>query len=466
VEVTALHSNGRRIPVELSIVRLEGIEPALFVGHLRNIEEQQRKERRLRASAAASQAIARSPTAAHATEGVLRAIGEQLEWSVVQFWRVAATQESIELASSWVEAAADVAACRSASFERGIGVPGTVWDTGRPIWIEDIREAPNLPRFSNLVDAGFRSAVGIPVHVRGHLVGMIEAFATTRQAEDAQLVVLLEAIAGQLGHFIEEFAVGEALSRSEAKLLTALDRERDARHAAEEANRAKDQMLAIVSHELRAPLGSIIGWARMLQTVSVTPDVLSRALAAIERNAALQARLVDDLLDMSRSVAGKLTLELTTVDLVQVVQAALETHRAAATAKLLRLDFDGDVDLPAIRADGSRLQQVASNLIGNAIKFTPPRGQIVVSLRDAGEWMELSVADSGVGIEPALLPYLFDVFRQGKSEAGGAGGLGLGLAIVRELVRAHGGDVQAASPGPGAGSTFTVRLPVPPTPSP
>jgi signal transduction histidine kinase len=255
------------------------------------------------------------------------------------------------------------------------------------------------------------------------------------------------------------------LSRSEAKLLTALEREQDARLAAEEANRAKDQMLAIVSHELRTPLGPIIGWARMLQTVTVTPEILSRALVAIERNAALQARLVDDLLDMSRSVAGKLTLELTMVDLVQVVQGALETHRAAAIAKLLRLDFDGDVDLPAIRADGSRLQQVVSNLIGNAIKFTPVRGHVVVSLRDSGEWMELSVADSGVGIEPALLPHVFDAFRQGKSEAGGVGGLGLGLAIVRELVRAHGGDVQAASAGPGAGSTFTVRLPVPAAPS-
>jgi PAS domain S-box-containing protein len=459
IEVTALHANGRPIPIELSIVRLHGIEPPLFVGHLRPIEEQLRKERRLLASAAASEALARSATAADATAGVLKAIGEQLAWSVVQFWTVAGS--SIELTSAWSAPGANGEATQSfRSFGPGTGLPGTVWQTGRPLWIEDVRFATNLPRIRSLLEAGFRSAVGIPVHVRGHVVGMIEAFGTVPQTEDPQLLVLLEAIVGQLGHFIEEFAAGEALSSTEAKLLAALEREQEARRGAEEANRGKDQMLAIVSHELRTPLGPILGWARMLQNVVVTPDVLTRALAAIERNAALQARLVDDLLDMSRIVTGKLSLDAETVDLVQVVQSALETHRAAAAAKPLWLDFDGDIDVPPIRGDASRLQQVVSNLLANAVKFTPPDGRVVVSLRHDQDWVELSVRDSGAGMDPALLPHIFEPFKQGQANAGAERGLGLGLAIVRELVRAHKGDVRAASPGPGEGSTFTVRLPV------
>ncbi len=257
------------------------------------------------------------------------------------------------------------------------------------------------------------------MHVRNRVAGIIEAFATVREAEDAQLIALLEALAGQLGHFIEEFAAGEALGRSEARLLVALQREQDARRAAEEASRTKDHLLAVVSHELRTPLGPIIGWARMLQTAPVTPELLARALAAIERNATLQARLVDDLLDMSRAVTGKLTLGAGLVDIEVVVQAAFETHRAAASEKRLRLDHDAGPDLPPIPGDASRLQQVVSNLLGNAIKFTPPEGRITVSTRCSGEAIELRVTDTGAGMDPALLPTIFEPFRQGHSSTSG-----------------------------------------------
>ncbi len=464
LEVPAMHADGHRIPVELSIARLHGIEPPLFVGHLRSIEEQRRNERRLRASAAASQILARSITDVEATDGLLRAIGEQLAWPVVQFWRVSGDR-SIDLAASWTRDGIDGAACQSTvSFAPGAGLPGGVWQSGRPLWIEDIRQAANLPRVRSLAAAGFASAVGIPVHVRGRVAGVIEAFATTREGEDRQLIALLEAVAGQLGHFIEEFAAGEALSRSEARLLVALQREQDARQAAEEASRTKDHLLAVVSHELRTPLGPIIGWARMLQTATVGPDVLARALAAIERNATLQARLVDDLLDMSRTVTGKLTIESGTVDLGKVVEAAIETHRATARDKSIALVFDPAPPLPPLAGDASRLQQVVSNLLANAVKFTPAAGRVTVSIRRRGEWVELQVSDTGAGMDPALLPQVFEPFRQGHSSTSGTGGLGLGLAIVSALVEAHGGTVSADSPGRGGGSTFTVRLPAGPPP--
>jgi sigma-B regulation protein RsbU (phosphoserine phosphatase) len=184
VEVPALHADGRRISVELSIVRLRDIEPPLFVGHLRTIEEQRRKERRLRASAAASQAIARSATATEATFEVLRAIGEQLGWDVVQFWTVRNDNAATELTAAWIAPGIDGSACQShRSFPPGVGLPGTIWQTGTPKWMEEIHEQTNLPRMAALVEAGYRSAVGIPVHVRGHVVGTIEAFASTRQEE-------------------------------------------------------------------------------------------------------------------------------------------------------------------------------------------------------------------------------------------------------------------------------------------
>lgn len=459
VEVPALHADGHRISIELAIARLHHAGPPLFVGHLRPIEEQQRRERRLRASAAASQAMAESATAVEATAGMLRAIGEQLKWSVVQFWRVTSST-SIELTSYWVDPDIDGGACQTATaFAPGVGLPGGVWQSGRPLWIEDIREAVHLTRVHRLAAAGFASAVGIPVHVRNRVAGVIEAFAATRETEDPQLIALLEALAGQLGHFIEEFAAGEALSRSEARLLVALQREQDARHAAEEANRTKDHLLAVVSHELRTPLGPIIGWARMLQATTVTPELLARALPAIERNAMLQARLVDDLLDMSRTVTGKLTLQNGLVDVETVVHAAIDTHRTAASAKSLHLDIDAEGNLPAIPGDASRLQQVVSNLLANAIKFTPNYGRITIATRRTAEGIELRVSDTGAGIDPALLPSVFEPFRQGHSSTSGEGGLGLGLAIVSALVQAHGGTVEAASAGTGAGSTFIVRLP-------
>ncbi|MEP6593931.1 MAG: HAMP domain-containing sensor histidine kinase, partial [Acidobacteriota bacterium] len=167
----------------------------------------------------------------------------------------------------------------------------------------------------------------------------------------------------------------------------------------------------------------------------------------------------DDLLDMSRTVTGKLTLQNGLVDLESVVHAAIDTHRPAASAKSLHLDVDTEPDLPTVPGDASRLQQVVSNLLANAIKFTPHYGRITVCTRRTAEGIELRVSDTGAGIDPALLPKVFEPFRQGHSSTSGEGGLGLGLAIVAALVQAHGGTVEAASNGAGAGSTFVVRLP-------
>lgn len=463
VEVVAMHSSGRRIPVELSIVQLSGVEPPLFVGHLRDITDRQRSERRLKASAAASRALAIATTPATAIDGVLRAIGEELHWHVVQLWRVDRLADRIVLDASWIADGVDPAPYQTVrELRRGQGLPGTVWADGASRWIEDVqREAPALPRFQTFTEAGVGSAVCFPVHASGITFAAIEAFALQPELKDPQLLVLLEAIAGQLGHVSAERAARDAIERSETALRDALRRETEARQLAEEANAGKDQFLAVISHELRTPLGPIMGWARLLQTSEPTPDLRAKATAVILRNAELQSRLVEDLLDVSRMAAGKLVIEQAPVSIVHVVHAAMETVGPMAVEKGVQVRFDGEFEVPVVRGDVKRLQQVMSNLLSNSIKFTPAGGQVTTSVQCAAGEIEIVVRDTGEGIDPAFLPYVFERFSQASQHATArAGGLGLGLAIVKDLVTAHGGSIRAESAGRGTGAAFTIRLPI------
>lgn len=233
------------------------------------------------------------------------------------------------------------------------------------------------------------------------------------------------------------------------------------REAAELANRAKDDFLATASHELRTPLNAILGWARMLQSGALQQADFVRAVDSIERNGRAQVRLIDDILDGSRIITGKLQLEVAPLDLTTVVRAALDSVQAAAEAKRITLTSALDANATLILGDSDRLQQVVWNLVNNAIKFTPKDGTVSVTLRAVGGDVELTVADSGIGIAPDFLPHVFERFRQGEESSKRTyGGLGLGLALVRHLVEAHGGAVSAASAGPGRGSSFTIALPV------
>ncbi|MEO8798969.1 MAG: ATP-binding protein, partial [Polyangiaceae bacterium] len=233
-----------------------------------------------------------------------------------------------------------------------------------------------------------------------------------------------------------------------------------ARRDAEAASRTKDEFLATASHELRTPLSAILGWARMLRGETLDAASFVRGLEVIERNAQVQVQLIEDMLDGSRIISGKLHLEIRSLDFAIVVQAAVDAVRPAAAARNIGIE----VALGAterLRGDPDRLQQVVWNLLNNAIKFTPKGGHIHVELGRSGTHIELVVRDSGQGIEGDFLPHVFDRFRQADGTSTRRhGGLGLGLALVRHLVEAHGGSVRAASEGPGKGATFTVLLPV------
>jgi PAS domain S-box-containing protein len=237
--------------------------------------------------------------------------------------------------------------------------------------------------------------------------------------------------------------------------------EQQAKRKAEEANRAKDEFLAMLSHELRTPLSSILGWAVILRSGRLPFEQASHALEVIERNARIETQLVDSLLDLSRITAGKLKLNMDRVDLSSVVRAVVDSLRPGADAKGITIDLTVPPGPVTIRGDGGRLQQIFSNLVSNALKFTSRNGHVQIHLTRMDSQVEIQVIDDGEGIHAEFLPLIFDRFLQAESTKERAyGGLGLGLAIVRELVHAHGGTVAGQSPGKGRGSTFTVTLPV------
>ena len=246
-----------------------------------------------------------------------------------------------------------------------------------------------------------------------------------------------------------------------ARLRTALEGERAAREAAEHANRMKDEFLATLSHELRTPLNAILGWATLLAEESLSEEDVKRGLATIQRNARLQARLIEDLLDMSRIVSGQIRLEVRAVDLCHLVDMTVSAALPSADAKGIALSRELEQDACMVNGDPERVHQILWNLISNAVKFTPRGGHASVTLRRVGDVAEVTVTDNGIGFSPEFLPHIFEQFHQeDASFTRRHGGLGLGLSIAQRLAHLHGGRIEAASPGEGKGATFTLYLPL------
>lgn len=240
-----------------------------------------------------------------------------------------------------------------------------------------------------------------------------------------------------------------------------LDNEKAARQEAETANRLKDEFLATISHELRTPLTAIVGWSTLLRSRQLDDEASMRAIETIYRNANSQTQLISDLLDVSRIISNKLQLTISDVDLPSIVERALDAFKPAAETKNIQIESTVESDFPMISGDPERLQQIIWNLLSNAVKFTPNGGRIHIHLKRLSSLVEISVRDSGIGIDPQFTPFVFDRFRQANSASTrNHGGLGLGLNIVRELVNLHDGRVQVFSEGAGKGATFVVTLPI------
>jgi PAS domain S-box-containing protein len=338
-----------------------------------------------------------------------------------------------------------------------------VWQvlrTGVPILHEDVLEeallenAPHAEQLEQLKADGIRSVIFVPIKLRDQVSGTLTLVSaeTGRRYDDRDLRLATE-LGRRIGTFIENALLYERAQRA-AESAEAAARE------AEAAGRLKDEFLATVSHELRTPLNAILGWSSVLKA-RAEPALVAKGVAVINRNAAAQSKIIEDILDVSRIITGKLRLELRPVDLVGIVGDAIEVVRPSALAREIRIGFERPAEPAFLVGDTERLQQVMWNLLSNAVKFTDPGGHVEVKLDQRGSQLSVMVVDDGKGIDLAFLPYVFERFKQADSSTTRRfGGLGLGLAIVRHIVELHGGRVAATSAGPGQGSAFEVVFPV------
>jgi PAS domain S-box-containing protein len=326
----------------------------------------------------------------------------------------------------------------------GEGLAGTIAANRTPLIVEDVSQCQVM---NPILRDRVRSLIGVPMIVEGRLVGVIHADSFTHRHFNDSDLRLFQLAADRIALAIEQARLYEV--------------ERQARRQAEEANRMKDEFLALVSHELRSPLNAMLGYARLLRYGAVDEQKVSKTVDVIERHGKAQIQLIDDLLDTARIISGKLQLDLGPVDLVSMIEGAVQTIYPAADAKEIRIQTDLNPTVGQITGDSARLQQVIWNLLSNSVKFTPGGGCIDIRLERIDPHISITVSDTGKGIRSDFLPYVFDRFRQADaSSTRRYGGLGLGLALVKYLVELHGGTVEVFSAGESKGATFTVLLPV------
>jgi len=398
-------------------------------------------ERRSATELAVARILARA-TDADPAASILRAVCEGLDWDAGSLWSLAADGR-LDNVAFWSRASRPVPrfeeATRNARFERGVGLPGRVLASGDPECIRDITLDSNFPRREAARQDGLRGGMAFPIRSGGETVAIMEFFSRVIEEFDAGLMATMSTIGAHVGQYLDRRAAEDSLRQ---------------------ADRRKDEFLATLAHELRNPLAPIRVATQLLHTPAASEGDALWAREVIERQVRHLARLVEDLMEVSRVASGKIVLRRERVELAQVVRAAVETSRPIIEAAAHALTVSLPDDLVTIDADPLRLSQILSNLLNNAAKFTPAGGAIALSAAVSGAELTLRVSDTGVGIPPGMHDAIFEMFTQAESSAEGPAGLGIGLTLVRSFVQLHGGTVEARSAGPGSGSEFVVRLPV------
>lgn len=425
----------------------------------RDITDRKQTERRLALQYAVTQILSESTDFIESARRILRVVCESLGWDVGGFWKVDPAAQVLRCVDFCTSPSVTVhdfeELTRTITLKKGVGLPGRIWESGESARIHNVTEDANFPRGAVAAREGLHGAFGFPILLEREVLGVIEFFSREIGEPDDELLKLVAGIGGQIGQFTKR-------KRAEEERAELLGRERAARTDAEKANRLKDEFLATVSHELRTPLNAVIGWSRMLKSGRLDSESFNHALEVIERNAWAQKQIIEDILDVSRVITGKLQLNLGPVDLVAVVDAALDAVRPALEAKEIKIETIIDAGLRIVSGDADRLQQVVWNLLANAAKFTPGGGKVEVRVSRNVAHVQIQVIDTGPGIDPMFLPHVFERFRQADgSTTRTHGGLGLGLAIVRHLVELHGGMITAENRKDGQGAIFTVRLRLP-----
>jgi two-component system CheB/CheR fusion protein len=577
LELTAARADGTEFAVELAITRPSRDEPPTFTGYLRDVSERRRTESRRAVRLAVTQVLAGASGLREMIPQLVQAIGGNLGWEVGAFWQPDDDAGALRCVEFWHAPAAQVAEfeaiTRQRSFERGIGLPGRIWASGKPAWIPDVTKDDNFPRAPIAIREGLHGAFGFPVTLGAQFLGVIEFFSREIQEPDADLLEMMSTIGGQVGQFIdrrqaeERLREGEERYRSLTQAITSVvwttdpegrfvtpqpswseftgqrfeesrdfgwvdalhpdDRERlrklwdaarasktlyesegrlwhaasgsyrhfeargvpilatdgsvkewvgkcldveDRKRAEEglkEANRRKDEFLAMLAHELRNPLFPIRNAVHILRHAGSSPEAIRSTAEMLERQVGQMVRLVDDLLDVSRITREKIELRRERTELVSVVNQAVE----AARSMIQSCEHELTITLPPqsiyLDADPARLAQVVGNLLHNASKFMDKGGRIELAVERDHEQAIIRIQDRGIGIAAHQLPRIFEMFVQvDTSLERPVSGLGLGLTLVKNLVEMHGGTVEAHSDGLGKGSEFVVRLPLSGTPAP
>lgn len=412
----------------------------------RNITERIQNERRRTAQYAVASLLAGSWSLAEAGPRIVESIAAIGNWVSGSIWLRDKSGEQLRCETTWHRGKPELEtfakATQAITLQGSRGLPGRVMMSGKPAWIRDVTQDGNFPRAAAATTANLRGAFAFPLYAEGKVNGVLELFSPETVQPDDDLLSLMEALGSQIGLFIHRHQIEEELQRQ--------------KEVAETANAAKDRFLANLSHELRTPLTPILIWAGGMVNEPGLPAEIGEGLEMVCRNVELEARLIDDLLDLTRITRGKLQLHLRKSDAHDLLGHAMDIVRNELGARQLNLSVELFASDHHVLADASRLQQVFWNVLRNATKFTPERGTLTVrTFNPQPQALKIEISDTGVGIEPEDLDKIFDAFEQVGARREG---LGLGLAISKAIVELHHGSIRAFSAGPGKGAKFVIDL--------
>ena len=434
------------ISLTVSPIRDEGgsVIGASKIG--RDISDRVRYERRRAAQYAVASLLAGSFSLTDVGPLIIQTIAASGNWAAGSIWLCEDDCATLHCATTWHTGGSHLERFEQVTLAtplaNAVGLPGRVVTSDKPTWINDVRRDDNFPRVAAAVKAGLRGAFAFPLRAHGKITGVLELFSPEVTPPDEDLFQMVEALGSQIGLFIHRQQIEEELQRQ--------------KEAAESANAAKDRFLATLSHELRTPLTPVLIWAGGMAKEPGLPPEIEEGLRMVCRNVELEARLIDDLLDLTRITRGKLQLHLRKSDAHDLLGHAMDIVRADIASRQLNLSVQLYADDHHVLADSSRLQQVFWNVLKNASKFTPARGAVTVrTFNPKPQALKIEISDTGVGIEPEQLEKVFDAFVQVGTRGEG---LGLGLAISKAIVEMHRGSIRAFSEGPGKGAKFVIDL--------
>jgi two-component system cell cycle sensor histidine kinase/response regulator CckA len=447
IEIAAVRADGTEILVELAITAFRIAGAPVFTAYVRDITERMRTERRRAAQYNVVSLLAGSWSLAEAGEQILQTIASSGSWIFGSIWLHHEAEDVLHCTCTWHAAIGGLKkferVTRQTPFKRSVGLPGRVLAFKKPIWIPDVTRDKNFPRAAAATEAGLRGGFAFPLCAEGEVNGILELFSPSTVQPDNDLLQMVDSLGSQIGLFIHRRKMEKELEQQKEN--------------AEAANAAKDRFLATLSHELRTPLTPVLIWAGGMIHQPGIPSEVAQGLEMVCRNVELEARLIDDLLDLTRIARGKLQLDLRPADAHELIQHAMDIVRSDISERQIDVTIRLEATNHHVVVDAARLQQVFWNLLRNAYKFTPDHGTVsVLSSNPAPGTLRIEVSDTGIGIEADYIERIFEAFEQVGTRREG---LGLGLAISKAVVEVHGGKIRAESEGSGKGAKFVIELP-------